>query len=956
MHEGVDLLHAPLDAVVVEVRPVHVRGCRAARHARPQPLAHHRAPHHGAKVLVARRPLRLDVLDFVAVAQHHLVELRRVQDGEIKLSGPRRNVAHQVHPRLEAVADGGHDHRLDDVARAVGEHAAHEVRARNAREADTLPSFNAHPADGVGGVGAVRGLHGGPPAHDLVSFPEAAGGRPYLLQCDHRGFRTLRLVVRAVGAVAAVVFVVEVVVHPFEPEERLVHHPVALRAVQLGGGAVFLVACVGVVVGVPVVQGVEGHLPVRVVDRGLHPGDGDGATRRFFGDFRQHPAPLRQDGRDVPARDVGVAVLVPGLVVEVADVGVVSHGVVELDHGVLRLPDVQLVEVFRKGGEGLVVQVPREFVRADQLAPGVRGVPGGVDAAKARLLPLPQVAPVALQLHARDPDMFQFAAKGEQLLERRHAVDQGAVLHPKAREVPLVVEGDPAPGEILHGAQRKRLEVGGQVQLVHRRPLGEGDRAQRRAARGVHLLQPVAAAQVQTRKVHIVHHVQSPQHGQLRAQNQFREGVGVRAVAQRQFLQHGQGGKAHVREAAPVREVQFFHPLPSVQMEDGADVGHLAVSVTPLLVFLHGVVGHGVALPPELEVKVTGRGGPHRRARRRVALERDVGGRVLARRVAGVEQAHAVRHPPMAVRLAVSLHGFQIGVFHVGHRSVVVHLHAQRLRLDVFVLRVQVVDPLAEPRALLVVEHGEDGGVRHFLSYALVRRRQFLRELLPQVLPKHRVVPGVGVHRLVLRRELRIRGVFVHVPGVFQTPVVAHAQNRVAVVEDEVAPHSPHRVLHRPGLLLVPEAEHHVLHPLVHAPHDVREHVVVAQVCHVEVVRQLGLEFRPVVQGRFHPLHRPLQVFRPQRPRLESGVAVVVVRVSRLENFQPVWNPVVSFRVKIVVEEHAHSVVVVEELPALRGVLPAEFLRHPRLVVITRDVAEPEHRLRALVVVEVEFP
>ena len=128
-----------------------------------------------------------------------------------------------------------------------------------------------------------------------------------------------------------------------------------------------------------------------------------------------------------------------------------------------------------------------------------------------------------------------------------------AVLYPDARQVPLVVKGYRAPFEVLHGAQDERLEVRRQGQPLHRRALGERDGAQCRAARRVHFLQTVAAGEVEARQVRVVHHVQLPQHGQLRAQHQLGQGVGVAAVAKHQFLQHGQVRKAHVREAAPVR-------------------------------------------------------------------------------------------------------------------------------------------------------------------------------------------------------------------------------------------------------------------------------------------------------------------------------------------------------------------------------------------------------------------
>ena len=734
----------------------------------------------------------------------------------------------------------------------------------------------------------------------------------------------------------------EVVVYSLAPEEGLVHHPVAFRAVQLRGRAV------GVLVAVRIVQRIVGHLAVEVVGRGFHVGDVDGARGGLLRHLGQCAVPLRQDGRDVAARRVGVAVLVPGPVVGVADVRVVAHRVVELDQGVLRLPDVQLVEALHILLVFGLVQVLRQPVRAHQLAPCVRGVAGCVEAAKPGLVPLLQVAAVAFQFQAGDAHVLQPAFQREQFLEHGKAVYLRAVLYPDARQVRPVVERDGAPLEVLHGAQDERLEVGREVQFVHRRALGEGDGAQCRAAGGVDLLQAVATAQVKARQVRVVHHRQLAQHRQLRAQHEFGQGVGVAAVAQDEFLQYRKVRKAHVREAAPVRQVELLHPLAAVDMEDGADVCRLPVGVAPGHALRHRVMGHHRAFPAELEVVVPGRGGPHRRTGRAVALERYVRGGVLPGAVARVEQAHAVRDPPVAVRLAVALHGLQVRVLHVRHAPVVVHLHALRLGLHVLVLRVQVVDALAELRALLVIEHVEDGRVRHSFTDAHVGCRQLVGELLPQVLPQHAVVPGVGVDGLFGCRQLRVGGVLVHVPRVLQAAVVANAQYGVAVVEYHVG--------ERLVLVgVVPEGHHHVLYPLVDAAHDVREHVVVAQVVHIKIVGQFGLELRPVVLGGFHPRDNPLQVGGYLRAGLVLRVQVVVVREAELEHLHPVRFPVLALGRKVVVQEHAHRVVVVQELHALGRVLPAELRAHPFLVVVAWDVQEAEHGLGALVVVEVEL-
>ena len=831
-----------------------------------------------------------------------------------------RHVGYEVHAVHKTGVQRFHDDALDHSSRIVGEHRAHKVAADYRREADTLVAGYGYRHGTVVGVRRQRTLDIRLPGLYLHPAVNRAAVTEFL-KGDDGAFRTVGHFVP--GTEAGVFPVAQVVVHALVPVMGLIDEHVAFRAVQ------FCRRTVGILVAVRIVKLRDCHCSLDCL-------------------LAEHPVPLPQYGRHMRTRNILVAVLVTGLVVGVAHIRVVAHRVVKLNHRVLRLPDVQLVEALRIFVEGVVVQVFRQPVRADELAPRVRGVAGCVEAAQPGVIPLFQVAAVALKLQAGDAHVLQLAFQREQFLEHRQPVDEGAVLYPDAGKVTLVVKNYRTPLDILHGAQRKRLEVGRKVQPVYRRTLGEGDGAQRRAARRVHLLQPVAAGKVKPRQVRVVHNVQFPEHGQLRAQHEFGQGVCVAAVAQHQFFQHRQVRKAHVREAAPVRKVELLHPLAAVQVEDGADVRRLPVGVAPLIVLCHRVVRHRVALAPELEVEVTRRGGPHRRAGRAVALERYVRGGVLPGAVTRVEQAHAVRYPPVPVCLAVALHRFQVRVLHVRHATVVVHLHALRLGPHVLVLRVQVVDALAELRALLRVEHVEDGRVRHPFPDAHVGRRQLAGELLPQVLPKHAVVPGVGIDGLDLRRQFRVGGVLVHVPRVLQAAVIAHAEDGVAVVEYHVG---ERLVLVR----VIPEGHHHVLHALVDAAHDVREHVVVAQVVHVKPVRKLRLELRPVVLRALHPLHQRLEVFRLPGSGLVLRVDVVVVREARLEHLQPVRRAVLALRVEVVVQEHAHRVVVVQELPAFGRVLPSELLRHPRLVMVAGYVEEAKHGLGALVVVEVEL-
>ncbi|CCX67661.1 unknown [Prevotella sp. CAG:1058] len=206
----------------------------------------------------------------------------------------------------------------------------------------------------------------------------------------------------------------------------------------------------------------------------------------------------------------------------------------------------------------------------------------------------------------------------------------------------------------------------------------------------------------------------------------------------------------------------------------------------------------------------------------------------------------------------------------------------------------------------------------------------------------------IGIYGLFVRTKFRVCGVLVHVPIVLQAAVVAHAEDGVAVVKYHV---SKRLVLVR----VIPKRHHHVLHTLVNTSHNVREHIVVAKVIHIKIVGQFGFEFRSIVLGGLYPRYNSLQIGWNFRAGLILGIDVVIIREACLKHFHPIRCAVIPFCSEVIIQEHSHRVVVVQELPAFRRVLSAELLRHPFLVVVARYVQEAKHGLGALVVVEVEL-
>ena len=338
MHQRVYLLHATLGTVIVEVCPRHTTRRAAAGNGCTQFGTDDRRADYGTEMFVVGHPFRLHVLYPVAVAQHHAVKLSRVQDGEVQVYGFLRNIGYQVHTCLELVADGRNHHRADDLSRTVHENRADKVRAGNAWEAYPFEALNTYLTHAVGRIVRIGVLKRLLAAHDFLARQYATLRPPDVLQRHHGCLGTVRLVCGIVTAVAAVVLSLQVVIDTLAPEKRLVHHPVAFRAVQLRLRAVCVLVAVGIV------KGVVGHLAVEIVHRRILPGHVHVARGGFLGDLCQYPVPLFQNGRNMAAGYVGRSVSVARSVVKVRHVGVVGHCVVELYHRVVRLPDVQ----FRK--------------------------------------------------------------------------------------------------------------------------------------------------------------------------------------------------------------------------------------------------------------------------------------------------------------------------------------------------------------------------------------------------------------------------------------------------------------------------------------------------------------------------------------------------------------------------------------------------------------------------------
>ena len=368
VHQRIYLLHAPLLAVVVEVRPGHASGCIGTGYAGTKLAAHHRTAHNGTQMLLIGHPIRFHVLYLVAVAQYHAVKLCRVHNREMQSRCTLRNVCYQIHAGLKLQADGRHHDALQDASCIIHKHTADKPRTGNARKADTSVAGYIHLTYRISLVSRIGFLQRRFSAHNLAFTQPAALRFLDGIQRQYRCLRDRGHFVLRVAAVAGVLLIVQIIVDTLAPVERFIHHPVSLAAVQLRHRAVVHILRIGIEVRAFVMQGEIGHLPVRVVHFHLLPGHLHLPARRHLGHLGQYAVALGQDSIHMPAHFVRIAEFVPRLVVQVRNIGIVSHTVVKLNHRIRRLLDGQ----FRITGGILLQFLIGQILRQGQLTAQAR--------------------------------------------------------------------------------------------------------------------------------------------------------------------------------------------------------------------------------------------------------------------------------------------------------------------------------------------------------------------------------------------------------------------------------------------------------------------------------------------------------------------------------------------------------------------------------------------------------
>ena len=531
---------------------------------------------------------------------------------------------------------------------------------------------------------------------------------------------------------------------------------------------------------------------------------------------------LFQDSGNMTACLVSTVIFVTGSVVKVAHVRVIRYLVIELDHRVFRLADVQFREVGGIGGVGLLIQVTGQAHGTHQRA-GVRGVAIGVHTAHFHEFLQPRA--VILTVDTRHPYAVNVGAPGKQSLP----VQVRAAVKDERLHVAPGLERKPGRGELGKVFQAEGRKRARKVGLCHRCSFGEGDALHLRPSR-VQFLQFRLFRQVKRRaraatglRLRLVTHVQLAQlpaaaDREPPAGGAGRGGLKVQLAQHRAFAKvkgvlQVVGGTGHVENTHAARAIHAQRVVHRIGTGDGKrgrlvlvhdtrtrDIGAVVCAVTEG-VGLRGRDFQGVG-------RIVSRTGE---------VQVDVITREVARTVFRIQQREAVLDEVLAVRPVGTLQ-------RVDERPhLTVHLlHGRGDVLQVARLVEGTVRPVA---ALFVVQHRKHPLVRHHGPEVRRAPFQIVLQVTQHQVPEPRVVPLEGV-----LRRFRVVGIPVRRVAVHQEAVVALAKLRVTVVVRDV-PHQP-----------VPRAQHHVLRTLVDGEEVVREEVVGQQVVTVEIAVDLRLE------------------------------------------------------------------------------------------------------------------
>ena len=260
-------------------------------------------------------------------------------------------------------------------------------------------------------------------------------------------------------------------------------------------------------------------------------------------------------------RHISVAVLVASLVIEVADISIICHGLVELNHRVRRLQDVQLWEVGTHAAVLGIVEILGELILTYDSA-GIYVTSRFIHTAYRHQQS--QDATVATLIDTCHTEVSDSGT----LLSQLQPVDFWAAIYHQSGDILSTFEGQRIICQLWQIAELQRLQGGREHNLDKRRTLCEAYTCQRsvRCAELLHLCIPteVDAGKLSTlQAIHLQHtEILATIDEQviercLRSLTAYIERSESRAVIEVQRLQDG---------VAHIREVETHHAACSINI------------------------------------------------------------------------------------------------------------------------------------------------------------------------------------------------------------------------------------------------------------------------------------------------------------------------------------------------------------------------------------------------------
>ena len=489
-------------------------------------------------------------------------------------------------------------------------------------------------------------------------------------------------------------------------------------------------------------------------------------------------------------RHISVAVLVASLVIEVADISIICHGLVKLNHRVGRLQDVQLWEVGTHAAVLGIIEILGELILTYESA-GIYVTARFIHTAYRHQQS--QDATVATLIYTCHTEVSDSGT----LLSQLKPVDFWAAIYHESCDILSTFEGQRVIRQLRQIAEFKRLKGCRKHHFDKRRTLCEAYTCQRsvRCAELLHLGIPteVDAGKLCTlQAIHLQYtEILAAVNKQvvercLRSLTAYIERSESRAVTEIEGLQDG---------VAHIREVETHHAAGSINIlrviDDEVSVeGELHLRAFSFcehrtLLWRTRCISVAEIIPLagcNLNLAVVSR-----ELVAEVAAEAVLA--VSTADVLTIEQGKSVLDCVASVSISATLHRIEIVI--IG--STRCCLHAINERSDILEDTILIIYTLAPVTHLFLVEHVQHIFERHITSDLVSHLTQLVRTATYQV-PQHGIVTSEGI-----RADTVVESLVSDCVCVLQYGVVADTEERIHIVRQEHPVNA------------IPRTEHHVL-------------------------------------------------------------------------------------------------------------------------------------------------